>query len=239
MNIYSQQNYADSSKWKISYLVSGNYTYRTVNSNFKTEESYLRYGWTYTADDQIPANGFHASILISRKIVSKFYFQTGLFLDRKALKTNAFVDTVLEGSPFGGWSYVFYKRHLDFNFLSLGVPSFVNFSQRLCKKIFFESTIGICINFVQRVNVIYDGPNYSQDPYYTGGQIKLWQYMLYGKLGLCYLYRPNSYLSVSPTFSYLLTPYEDGLTSDPKKRKLNLYSAGIEAGLHFYLGRKK
>jgi hypothetical protein len=224
-------------KWTIDVLVSPNYVYRTVR-----EGTPIHYGgptYSYTTKDQIGKFDWHIGITVSRKIHANFYFQTGLIIDRKGYKTKPFNDTLYQVlKPTTNYRVVPYS--INYRFIFIGIPLFVSYKKELTEKIYLGLTAGITSNFFVggQVNP-YRGRIDNDIPIsYSENKIWQWPIVAYGKFDFIYKYECYRAISLSPTFSYCLKPFRDTHARDGGNKELHLFSAGLEIGMHYYLGKK-
>jgi hypothetical protein len=226
-------------KWTIDVLVSPNYVYRTVREGtpFQFGNSFPYY--SYTTKDQIGKFGWHIGVTVTRKIHANFYFQTGIWIDRKGYKTKPFNDTLYQVLP-PTTNYRIVPYSINYRFTFVGIPLFISYKKELSEKIYLGLTAGITTNFfsggVLNPSVGRNNNHISFSD--SGNKIWQWPIIAYGKFDFIYKYECNKAISLSPTFSYCLRPFRDNDIRDRGNKELHFFSAGLEIGMHYYLGKK-
>jgi Outer membrane protein beta-barrel domain len=226
-------------KWTIDVLGSPNYVYRTVREGTPFLSRYPTPYYSYTTKDQIGKFGWHLGLTVSRKIHANFYFQTGIWIDRKGYTTKKFNDTLYQVLPPTP-NYRILTSFRNYTYTFVGIPLFVSYKKELTEKIYLGLTAGITSNFLIRGTLnAYHGSDEGAAPF-SEPENKIWQWPIiaYGKFDFIYKYECNRAISLSPTFSYCLKPFHDIDTRDGNNKELHFFSAGLEIGMHYYLGKK-
>lgn len=217
---YSQSDSVSKKDWVLSFNYAPNYTYRTSE-----QISYKYKPGNYRTDDQIPKYGWHTGILLSKSINRILWIETGFRINNLGFKTSTIYDTVYNKyrSEVEAYSY-----KMDYRLFGSPINIIGKFKVR--KKLFISIQLGFTYYYMEkdrRKRIGAHAEKYSGQGFVNNIGVD-------GSIGFNYAIR-NMYISFSPHCNYIITPTHDGLSRDGDQYNLNLYSMGVEFGLHYYM----